>query len=488
MSKTIKPLRLKFQWYPIVATNLELTMFESVVTEDIFTKDHCPQLLQGIREMPHIWATVDPGTLFMQMHSLYKGDPNWSYRGLQSTKIIPDLSRKLDRDIGVMNTHVWRFGWRRTSRTNHASQMHFLLDLRGFLTREELRSQPVLPVELLFERAQEVRDFCHSMGLGPRHNFAGIASTLLRHPQFYPQERKRVPTWLNEKARPYLPGNHYDVMTKVGVIIKAASYHDQRSAHHHAALNVYMPTSDSLMGKGFTKGEGRIWLRPTDTNWNRVLAEYGLFLMRVQVPQYPEYDLRFLPHGMRQAGIYSAPVWSSELPWLQEIGVKFLGIHWALTGDEVDEGIRRYAEWALEQAERHPNLKQMLLATYGILGSRASSQAPIRQGDTDDIYWDQHKFRGTAGEWSEYRSAPATNVVQRGIIEAYTRMLTLRYACSLPRHTQLAIYGDAVIIDGHIVCPMPEPWREKGELTNLTFRNAVQFTSDQISRLPGVRQ
>lgn len=454
-----------------------------------------PQLLERVRELPHIWATNDPEQVFMRMNEYYKDDPNWTFTGMQRSK-LPER----DKTWSEIGTSIWRFGFRRRRKEmgreygngtgdhrSYSSQIHFLMDMRGFLSREELDTLHV-PTWILFERAKEIRNFLYEMGIGPRYNFAGIASSLLRHPRFYPYPRKRVPIWLNEKARPYLPGNHYDVMTRTGTVIKQASYHDQRSAHHYAAMNVDMPTSDSLAGKGFTRSEDRIWITPKNPQWKRLTSEYGLFMMRVRVPAHEEYELRFLPHGFRTQGIHTLPVWSSEIAWLEELGVKFLGCLWALTGTEVDEGIKRYAEWAYEESQRSPYLKRTLLAAYGILGSRPSHQANLKQGDDIEVHWDRYKFKASSSEWSDYRSPGVTNVIQRGIIEAYTRMLTLRYSSSLPRHTQLAIYGDAVIIDGKIIAPIPEPWREKGELTNLIFRNAVQFTSDQMSRLPGIKQ
>lgn len=494
---TIAPLTLRTHSLPVIVTDGALVL-EEPKAENVepFPYNFRPERLRELAELPHLWATVQPASLFMAFYDHYKGERDFTFEGSVSAKELrPGMG------MGTVGAAVRKVGFKRTKKgmgmqgsASRTRRIHYMLDLRGFLVGKH-----VPPLADLYELAKDIRDFCDEMGIGPKLNFAGIASAMLRHPKFYPDPRKRVPEFINEKARLHLPGNHYDLFTDTGRVYKSARYYDQRSAHHHAALLAPMPTSDSLTGKGFTRdsdlGGGRVWLTPEDPAWEKTLEGYGLFMAQVKVPQLDEDLERYLPHSLRspekRGGKISVGVWSSELPWLREIGVKLLALEWALTGDEIDRGLRRYAEWALEEAQRRPHFKAALLCTYGLLAQRRGWSRTIRGVGPDKVRWDTQVFGTSAaiGD-TEFHSYGPTNVVQRGVIEAYTRMLTLRYVSRVPKDMQLGLYGDAVIIDvdgKEFIAPIEEPWREKGELSNLKFLSATQFESDQLTRLPGHR-
>lgn len=492
----IHPIKLSSSWSPIIVTDLATIMEEPKTdSTEPYPYKFRPERLKEIAEVPHIWATTHPSDLFMSFYRYYQNDDEFTFRGNVSSKELrPGLGS------GTVGAAVRQIGFTRSAKgggenrdgtRSRTRRMHYLMDLRGFI---DDKHEP--PIEELYELAIKIRDFCWDMGIGPKLNFAGISSALLRHPDFYPESRKRVAEFINEKARLHLPGNHYDLFTETGRVHKTASYHDQRSAHHHAALLAPMPTSESLRAKGFTKdsdtGGGRVWITPEHPAWEQTLNEYGLFMARVVIPGLPEGQERYLPHDLRVPGIRSVPIWSAELPWIQEMGIKIKALEWALTGNEIDEGIRKYAKWALEVAQERPYFKSALLCTYGLLAQRRGWSRSIRGTGPTTVRWDHHRFKGNValGD-TEFHSYGPTNVVQRGIIEAYTRMLTLRYVSRVPHEMQLGLYGDAVIIDiegRDYVAPIDEgPWRDKGTLTELEFMSTTQFRSKELTRLPGVR-
>lgn len=493
----IHPLKLSSEYLPIIVTDGTNVIEEPKHGEDCepYTYRFQPARLRELAELPHVWATTRPVDLFIAFYNAYRYEDDFMFHGNVSAKELrPGLG------AGTVGAVVRKVGFTRSNAGGGADgegnrsrgrRMHYLQDLRGFIDE---RHEPSL--ESQYELALEIRDFCWDMGIGTKLNFAGISSALLRHPDFYPDPRKRVPEFINEKSRLHLPGNHYDLFTETGKVVKTASYHDQRSAHHHAALLAPMPTSESLRAKGYTKdsdkGGGRIWIEPSHPAWERVLSEYGLFMVKATVPGFAEGEERYLPHDFRVPGIRSVPIWSAELPWLREMGVQIEGIEWALSGDEIDEGIRRYARWALDAAQEHPAFKSALLCTYGLLAQRRGWSRSIRGVGVKSVRWDHKTFMANValGD-TEFHSYGPTNVIQRGIIEAYTRMLTLRYVSRVPRELQLGLYGDAVLIevDGReYVAPIDEsPWRDKGTLTDLEFLSATQFRSNELTRLPGTR-
>lgn len=489
----IHPIKFNAEFVPIIATDGKRIM-EEPKTEgtEPYPYLFSPARLRELAEVPHIWASCHPPDLFCAFYDFYQDDKDFTFRGSLSAKEM-----RPGMDAGTVGASVRRMGFKRSGKgkgdkgnRSHKAKMHHLLDLRGFTDEKH---EP--PLEELYALAIKVRDFCMTMGVGPKLNFAGISSSLLRHPQFYPNPRKRVPEFINEKARLHLPGNHYDLFTETGKVHKSARYLDQRSAHHHAALLAPMPTAESLRGKGFTrdsdKGGGRVWITPDHPNWRTVLSEYGLFMARAIIPGLPEGDERYLPHDLRGAGLRSVPIWSAELPWLEEMGIQLTGIEWALTGNEIDDGIRKYAKWALEVAAKQPEFKSTLLCTYGLLGQRRGWSRTIRGRGPMRVTWDHKEFNANVATGTpEFHSYGPTNVIQRGIIEAYTRMLTLRYVSRIPKDTQLGLYGDAVIIhtdDRDYIAPVEEPWRDKGTLTNLEFETATRFRSEELTRLPGTK-
>jgi hypothetical protein len=85
------------------------------------------------------------------------------------------------------------------------------------------------------------------------------------------------------------------------------------------------------------------------------------------------------------------------------------------------------------------------------------------------------------------------NVIQRGMIEAATRSESIALAQYLEHKGQriLAIYADAVIIEQDDDRPLPllfDPWEVKRTLNHYQPINTQAFTSDSMTRLPGVSQ
>ena len=491
----IHPLTLRTQWLPIIVTDGRIVIHEPLEGGEPFTYKFRPELLRDYAELPHLWATMYPSVLFDSFYRHYEDERDFTFTGHIGAKEL-----KPGTDHGKVSAAVRTMGFKRSNKgggkesqgnRSRSRRRHYLLDMRGFIPGKH-----VPPLEELYELAIDVRNFCVEMGIGPKSTFAGIAAAMLRHPRFYPNPRKRVPEFINEKARIHLPGNHYDLFTDKGRVVKSARYYDQRSAHHHAAIFAPAPSSDSLRAKGFTRGHdhggGPIWLTPDHPKWNDALNEYGLYMVRAKVPAFSEWDARYLPNDLRIQGVRSVPIWSSELPWIQEMGISLVGIEWALTGDEIDKGIQEYAKWALEETAKRPHMKQALLTPYGLLAQRRSWSRAIEGTGHQTVRWELKTFdvcHTLIGD-AEFHSYGPTNVLQRGVIEAYTRMLTLRFVSRVPPDMQLGLYGDAVIIETdkrQFIAPDMMPFRNKGELTNLEFLNeqGTQFVSEEMTRLPG---
>ena len=79
------------------------------------------------------------------------------------------------------------------------------------------------------------------------------------------------------------------------------------------------------------------------------------------------------------------------------------------------------------------------------------------------------------------------NVIQRGMIEAETRVRSLSLARDLDArgYRVLCIYADGIIVEGTELPALPPEWTVESELTNLEFLTSNRFISDQMTKLPG---
>jgi hypothetical protein len=85
---------------------------------------------------------------------------------------------------------------------------------------------------------------------------------------------------------------------------------------------------------------------------------------------------------------------------------------------------------------------------------------------------------------------PTANVIHRAMIEAETRLRSIQLArlLTLRKMKVLAIYADSVFVDtsGRAMPLLDSRWQVKGELSNLMFFNSTSFTSDVLTKLPGI--
>lgn len=420
--------------------------------------------------------------VFYRLNEHFKGNPQWQYKS---------VIQEMQGDNRVSNV-VSFFGFKRTNHHRYRRARYFYpVDLSTFV-RDLSLFKGADALAQMFELGTALRDFCLSMGLRPRTTGAGLAAQLLRHPNFYPEARRRVPTFVNERARPHLPGNHYDLFVGAGENVEAATYIDQQAAHHHAVRETPLPDANSLYGRGNTRERGRgPWLYPGERAYARTRRQFGLLYVRLQVPYLSPDKHRFVPPLLRSSGMKDCYVWTNELDYLEEWGATVLHIIAAYTSPDKDVGLPAYAEWAQKQP---PWLKQALLTTYGILATRPRRTRFVHakgKGEAVQAPLGAYLIDGFAGAIREFSSNGVANVVQRGLIESYVRRLSLELARELEQEggEVVSIYGDGVFVrtvEGQqLALPMRAPWRTKRQVHNLRFEAATRLRSDEFTRLPG---
>lgn len=376
------------------------------------------------------------------------------------------------------------FGFRRPNGKERGRWFH-VLDPAVFFGED-------LPLKDLVAWAADVRAYCRDNDLPIRPTAAGLAGMLLRDRRFYPEPRRKVPQSTNEKARPHLPGNYYRAECILDYPY-VAHYVDQQSAHHHAAADLSFPHPDDLMARGnFDTLTDEVWLAPEDPEYDAALGCPGLVYARVTIPigRRPTF-----PHPLLELspGSTLAFVFTNEIAWLAERGVKIEYLVAAWTSDEIDHGLSAYALYAIDQLEtadpqRRRWLKVALLSAYGLLAVRPRKLKTVwGHGIGDEI--PIGKLVGHLREARSETQSPLANVIARGMIESEVRRRSLDMAADLIAAGKevLAIYADGILFTGTPQL-VPAPWRYEARSERLYVLDEVSIISAGIGaivKLPG---
>lgn len=500
-AKTIKPLKPAAQRLQIIAA----TEWDGVTRENgeaISWKD-LPAIVKAERG---ILATNCAATLLKFLEEFHRKDPLWQVRVAIREKNIA----RFDDRIRVSKPVIGFLGFMTPKKSGRRRESHYwqILDPTVFLDDPKAGMNQAE----LMEWAIDVRDWCDENGLKVKATSGGLAGQLLRHPLFYEQCRRRIPGSTNDKARSALPGNHYELRGRTDTEY-TADYIDQSSAHHSAALTTPLPDANTF-ALGFYKDlDERPWCGLEDLPENAL----GLLWAKIWTPGRKQYvskwDGRLIeeyrPEWANREGQRYAFIFTNELDYLKSLGGKVESISAAWLSRNKDSGLPAYAKWSLAEtgkasANRKSWLKQTLLTTYGLLATKPTHF---------EVGWRQAKGGETrpypiGGEMMNFETKRTkkpihprcAHVIQRGMIEAETRLRSLALANSLLVRGEhvLCIYGDGLLVKtGPDNCPawrdqttqselLPEPWRIKGQVSHLHFIDAQSFRSREITRLPGI--
>lgn len=483
-----------------------------VTPDEIFTEPSGElhdrdQLGPIIAEHPSaIVACGNPESLLAELHERFKADPHWQFR-------VQPIIRERWRPDGpadeLAELLVGLFGFKRRHGRERGRYFYPLAPAQ--FCRQSARDlmddgRPYW--ELLREWAGSVRAFCAEYELRPTPTQGGLAAQLLRHPSFYPRPRRKVPRATNEKARPALPGNHYYLNAEPGRVYPAAFYIDQHNAHHYAAQTIDVPQADRLRAHGYfdEPAECKPWARPGSRVFEKVTSQHGLLRLRLEVPAQLAAT-PFMPAAVgvkTSAGERDVWVFSNELPELLDLGARVRWLSAAWVSPEPDHALRRYAEWSQRRIKERPDqapwLKGTLLSAYGILAARPRplhfNYWQAESGERERIRLAASMVDTWAKRTKKEHQSPIANVIQRGMIEAETRRLSVALARDLTAggHEVFSIYADAVLVrargrQGATRLPLlPPPWRVKRELSMLRFHSPQAFESVEVVRLPGVQR
>jgi hypothetical protein len=347
----------------------------------------------------------------------------------------------------------------------------------------------------LMKWGKQVRDFCLDNDMAVKPSAGGLASQLLRDRRFYPHARRKVPGLINSKGRDKLPGNYYDLLGERKVS-HSASYLDMSGAHHHIARKVPFPDANKLHAYGCFKSEKpKVWAEHGTARLREALNCYGLLHVKLRVPHLGPNS--FPPPCMSKGqGKHDVWIFTNELSMIRSLGGEVESIYAALISDTQDTGLAKYAEFAqtqlLEKAELKPWLKPVLHSPYGVLAGRPRPVEigwRLANGGLESVYPMGGKVVPVKVVKTRYPIEPSTvNVIQRGMIEAEQRCMTLALAKELTERggEVICIYADSLFVNMPQLPLLPAPWVLKDQVEDIQFLSATQFMSKQITRMPGV--
>jgi hypothetical protein len=259
-----------------------------------------------------------------------------------------------------------------------------------------------------------------------------------------------------------------------------------------------------MAGGNYQDLDGRKWIEPRTEDFNRLVGEYGLLYCNISVPTHIA-ESRYVPPALYKSGDNNVFIFTNELQDLLSLRVQINWISAAWTSPEADKGLRDYSNWAQSQVRNNPDckpwLKPTLLASYGILASRPRrleiAYLRAERGEPKHVYIGSERLTLMSKVTRKARQSNIANVIQRGMIEAETRKLSLGLARQLEKegHEVLSVYADGILVRDNarntspVPLPLlPQPWRVKDRLSGIHFIDPQSFESELLTKMPGRRK
>lgn len=483
--RTVAPRKAGFRELPLIVVELKRKRVTITTTGEIVPLDRFAEWIQNDDSEGAIVAVSGAGELVARLDRDLSDDESFQWR---ATIVEREIVSFTDEAPLIVEEDVFSyFGFRRPNGHERGRWFHVLDPLTFFdsdLSGTELRSW-----------AEDVISFCRDNDLPIRPTSAGIAGLLLRDRRFWPELRRKIPTATNERLRDTLPGNYYRANCLVGWPYKAL-YVDQVAAHHAVATELAFPHADYLYGRGFfdDDNDNDPWITPDDPEYPEIIGSPGVVRAVVSIPHR---RLGPFPHPIEElgSGDHVVKIYTSEIDFLAERGIKIRHLSASWTAPIADPGLNAYARWSLDQLRaadpaRLQWLKPLLLSAYGLLAARPRKlQTAYRVGSGPEV------SIGATGPIGRLRTArsetqiPIANVIARGMIEAEVRRRSLQLADQLLHAGKevLSIYADGILFVGDPIL-LPPGWEIEGRSERLYVLDDVSIIAtdeSEIVKLPG---
>lgn len=466
----IKPRRTGYKHKPILVVHGDIGR-----TEDGTVVRNLPAFCAAMDS--HLWVTLDPSWLLEILDYYFTYEPRWTYQ-------LADSETKTRA-----TTRLTRFGLKpeegRKRRTLHVcwAPMDMAPDPTSFIETS---------AEGMMKFAVDVRGWLSENNLPIPTALSGIGASLLRDSRFYPDPRGRVPHFINQRVREFLPGVHQETRARENVVHTAAAL-DQRGAYHQIVQDIDLPDTTTLHAYGYEKlieGNPKPWLLPSDgLHFREALQRPGLIYARVL--SRPTHRREFRPPAVNFHGVRDIYVWTNEVAFLEAHGVEFQCIYAAWISEEKDKGLARYGAWAQHRIQgasdyRKRWLKPALHSAYGLLGAKPRTlRIGRRTGYGEPATWYLGVRKFFVREIEIEHKPPLASCPTLGLIQAEVRLRTMQMANDLNTRgaSVTHIHADGLHVVGDLPL-LPDTWSIT-ERTGLRYLDRVSWISDQGDVLPG---
>jgi hypothetical protein len=398
-------------------------------------------------------------------------------RGEGQTEIIAKLSR-----FGISNKEA--SGKRKVG-------LHTVWSVSDFPT--SLFPQGKCDPYTLLSTAVDIRNYCKESGIPLPSKPKGIAGDFLKDARFWPDGRGRVPTFINDNLRGFLPGNHMELRGKTRMVQNVWSI-DMRNAYHRVAQYLRVPDHTHIYARGFTRTwkTAPIWFASNSVEYAREIARPGFVI--VEATSRPTRNSEWRPKAINYSGKKRIGLWTNEIEFVESMGVDIHGIIASWTSHTPDMGLSRYAQFAESEANRvSPDRKKWLKPTlHSLYGMLAANKRRFRIGHLRGNSKRQRFFIG----WNKSIdlctfstgaiSHPVTNVAMLGILQAEIRCEMFRLANWLESngHPVSHIHADGLHVATDDLPLLSSEWKVS-QMVDLVYIDDVSWIWSDGETLPG---
>jgi hypothetical protein len=493
LPRPVKPRTKSFENFPILATNGDHFWDELTGVTGNYA-----QLIENIGKLTEsrLFVLLYAGDFIRSLARQYGEDERFQIVGRLATRDGLSGPKRLARTGNPYFTHTapfwYRFGFRASSK--YSGIWHHILDPKQYTTG--LRAGTL---EALIEWATDVRSWCQATNVPIYPTPGTYGAAFLTDPRFYPDARRKIPRFINERSRPALPGNYYFLRGDHRKRYFGVYEIDMNAAHHNAAIRVSFPDANTTFARGnyWTKNpkdplSDKPWLWANTPAFERALKMYGLFYCRLNVPSDESVYLQNRPQFA--VGTNTAFIFSNEIEILRELGVEIVYLIAAWGSFQRDTGLARFGQWAISELskaneQRRTWLKPTLISVHGCLACRPETSGGTGFYRTESPRCNVVLLPVRGSVIPLYIPRPSgwepgfVNVIHRGMIEAETRKRLVQFD-RVTDGRALCLYADSAFMQNAPV-NLPEGWRIKAKHDWIAFLDHVSWASNLATKMPG---
>jgi hypothetical protein len=481
----VKPRRTGYKHRPII------TVVQGVgLTEQGEIVRNLPLFATSME--PHIWCAFDVLSIMEPMREWFS-DVDW---------FTWDFTDSRDPDLKgapyMSHAKLSSFGFHSRSKSNgkRRKARHMVWEPSRMFSDPSAAARFLCNThEDLRRFAIDVREWCREQDLQLRATLPSLAAQLLRDPRFWPHDRGRVPRATNEAIRRALPGVHQRRLAPLHQTIPLAVGLDQRRAYHRAAQEVPTPDPTTMHARGYFNEpmDAPLWCRPDDVLYQRTVSQPGVVAVRATARPARNGELRLPAVDALKGKRGVILLWTNELQYAIDTGLKVEGLTAAWTSSQIDTGLPLYgafAEGEIDAASdfRASWLKPTLHSAYGMLGSRQREMIRLSRfgrGVPTMVLLQGQPFPVRRGA-ARTGASMVTNVAMLGVLQAEIRRRTLALAADLTDRgcDVLHVHADGLHVKAGPLPFTPPGWTA-APVTRLVYEDDVSWLSDERDVLPG---